>query len=134
MAGNKAFLDFDTVDLGTGDFVLISKAGAVKKTTANQFLETGDVGEQSFSNIQITDQPTGQPLMLREDQRIIPVDSFSVNNTTKDITLNQSLFVGESVVAGNSSGNSSAILQGDSTTKGFLPPRMTSAQDRKSVV
>lgn len=35
---------------------------------------------------------------------------------------------GDSLVVGSYSLNSSAILQADSTTKGFLPPRMTQAQ------
>jgi hypothetical protein len=32
------------------------------------------------------------------------------------------------IVLGNTSINSSAIIQADSTTRGFLPPRMTNAQ------
>ena len=48
--------------------------------------------------------------------------TFEASNTN-GITTNSSLNVG-----GSTSSNSSAILQADSTTKGFLPPRMTTAQ------
>ena len=48
--------------------------------------------------------------------------TFEASNTG-GITTNSSLNVG-----GSTSSNASAILQADSTTKGFLPPRMTSVQ------
>jgi hypothetical protein len=48
--------------------------------------------------------------------------TFEASNTD-GITTNSSLNVG-----GSTSSNASAILQADSTTKGFLPPRMTTTQ------
>lgn len=57
-------------------------------------------------------------------------DGFDIFKITSagNATIYNNLSTGGSIVSGNSTPTSSAQLQADSTTKGFLPPRMTAAQ------
>jgi hypothetical protein len=63
---------------------------------------------------------------------ILNSTSFSISSATTSNIL--TLFTtgaatfSSSVTAGGGTNNASAILQADSTTRGFLPPRMTNAQ------
>jgi hypothetical protein len=59
---------------------------------------------------------------------IISATNFSIYTGGGIITYNGNSKFTNGLAAGTQNLQSSAILQGDSTTKGFLPPRMTNAQ------
>jgi hypothetical protein len=55
-------------------------------------------------------------------------DIVTALNTLSTLSLNASVYSSNVIYAGSSSPDRSAVMQADSTSKGFLPPRMSSEQ------
>jgi hypothetical protein len=107
---------------GTGYFSLVSEQRLVIGISPNRTLlrPSGDGilciingGETNFNRLQFGGTTSSFPAIKRASNNI------EIKNA--DDTFGAGLSVGAAL-------NASAILQADSTTKGFLPPRMTTAQ------
>jgi hypothetical protein len=111
-----------TTFTGTGYFSLISELRLVIGTAPNRTLlrPVGDgiltilnAAEADFNRLQLGGTTASFPSIKRASNNI------EIKNA--DDTFGAGLSVGAAL-------NASAILQADSTTKGFLPPRMTTTQ------
>jgi hypothetical protein len=115
---NNASTDFGRLQLGgtTNLFPAIKRNGA-----AIDFRLADDSGFCGISASLFT-QGAG------DFSTIISATNFSIYTGGGIITYNGNSKFTNGLAAGTQNLQSSAILQGDSTTKGFLPPRMTTAQ------
>lgn len=134
-------INFNTVNAAIVDTdrFLVSDLGVLKYRTGSEVLS--DIGAQGALTLTTTGTSgastlIGNTLNIPQYQAVLtnPVTGTgTANYVTKWITsstVGNSLIYddGSAFAIGTTSINASALFQMDSTTKGFLPPRMTSAQ------
>ncbi len=100
-------------DLNLVNTVVFWSGGNQIRNTANGILRICDSTASDFNRLQLGGTTSAFPSIKRASNNI------EIKNA--DDTFGAGLSVGASL-------NASAILQADSTTKGFLPPRMTTTQ------
>jgi hypothetical protein len=112
---------FEISTTGTINFINLATDGASKLTNSS-------TGTYNAFNIGYRINRTGAGIMRGFYYNPI-IDNLggSVHNAIQT-TSGNIVFNGGFLVLGNTSVNASAIIQADSTTRGFLPPRMTNAQ------
>jgi hypothetical protein len=101
---------------GIGDFSLVNNQG-------NQ--NTGLGAGTDVSNVNISNATA-----IGFDAKVATSNTIQLGNTAvTNVNTSGSLTAGGKIIAGASSASSaSAVMEANSTTKGFLPPRMTGSQ------
>jgi hypothetical protein len=129
---------FEVTDAGVGTKTIVATFGRTGASSSGTSREAGIVFRDSAGTT-LTSGITG----VRENSAgnwlgglkfyvasnpSLPSSTFA--NLTEALSINSSgaATFSSSVTAGGGTNNASAILQADSTTRGFLPPRMTNAQ------
>ena len=134
---NKFTSSFAASSAGSGSFrplsivYTINNAAGQTGTTTGIFLNATEtaLGGMTHNLLDLQLSGAGSRMSVARNGKITTVGSIEAGSTITSTTSGQAGVFAGAVLAGATGANTaSAILQADSTTKGFLPPRMTTLQ------
>jgi hypothetical protein len=116
-----------------GEFALSQVVSGSNNTGIGNFSLSTNLGTQNTglgANSDVSNANISNATAIGFDAKVATSNTIQLGNTSvTNVNTSGSLTAGGKIIAGASSASSaSAVMEANSTTKGFLPPRMTGSQ------
>jgi hypothetical protein len=124
IATNSGDIATNTADIGVNATNIATNTSAIATNTADIATNSGDIAANTSAIATNTANITSNSNAITANTNAITSNTGAIAAIANATTIAATT----GVVAGSGTLDASAVMEADSTTKGFLPPRMTTAQ------